>query len=497
MTETLTFHALDPNGVHLGYLASAVNRAIFIELNGPGSGKFSIAPGAADASLVAVENIVEARWAGSAIFHFVIQKIRRPVVAATKAAMMEVSGQGVLAVLRRALLYPHAWPALTGPDVTEAPLVCAPTFGVGFFGLLTGNVDLPFALSFTPTKDTDLVTWPNDVNMEFRPGQTMWDVVQALTARGYDVRFDPGSRSMDAYVTAGNDLRNTIIFQEGLNILEYTQTSDTLDLATVVLGAGQQDMVESSDFGWTTRRRQAYLQAQNAVDEQQVAAANAALLAVSAAPVVAYDLVVRNSPRAGYDFHVADTITVRTAKLGVQAFRVLTISLEDAAPDFRVTLGINEVAVMPAALRQQTASDALAASASPGNRWRLNARDVRTPRGHVAFDWKVAGTVAAGDGQGGVYEVRSRLQILGLTGGCSTAPGSDAAMSIEYSLDGMDTWSDLYSTGPVIGGGQKAVTDGVLALRLLQPGTWLRFNVDAAGTAAMANLSVRLRTREV
>ena len=97
MTETLTFHVLDPNGVHLGYLASAVNRAIFIELNGPGSGKFSINPEAADASLVALENIVEARWAGSAIFHFVIQKIKRPVVAATKAAVMEVSGQGGLA----------------------------------------------------------------------------------------------------------------------------------------------------------------------------------------------------------------------------------------------------------------------------------------------------------------------------------------------------------------------------------------------------------------
>ena len=61
----------------------------------------------------------------------------------------------------------------------------------------------------------------------------------------------------------------------------------------------------------------------------------------------------------------------------------------------------------------------------------------------------------------------------------------------------MDTWADLYSTGPVIGGGQRAITDGVLALRLLQPGTWLRFNVDSPGSAAMANLSVRLRTREV
>ena len=494
MTETLTFHVLDPNGVHLGYLASAVNRAIFAELNGPGSGKFQINPLAADASLVQLENIVEARWAGSAIFHFVIQRIRRPVVATTKAAMLEVSGQGVLAVLRRALLYPHAWPALTGPDAIEAPLVCAPTFGMGFFGLLNGNVDLPFSFTFTPTKDSNFVTWPLDVNLEFRPGQTMWDVVSALVARGYDVRFDPGVRSMDAYVTAGNDVRNTIIFQEGLNILEYTQTSDTFDLATVVLGKGQQTLVESSDFDWTTRRRQAYLQAQNAADEQQVAAANAALLAQSAAPAVAYDLVVRNSPRAMYDYRVGDTIGVRTAGLGSQAFRVLTISLEDAAPDFRVTLGINEEAAMPAALRQQMASDALATSASPGNRWRLNSRDVRTARPEVDFDWYLPGALSDGV-QGPLYEVRSRLQVLGLTGGCTSAPGGTCTLTVEYSLDQMANWSDLFEATPTIGNGALTVTDGAPALRVLQAGTYLRFNLRS--NAHAEGLSVRLRTREV
>lgn len=494
MTETLTFHVLDPNGAHLGYLASAVNRAIFIELNGPGSGKFAINPEAADASLVALENIVEARWAGGPIFHFIIQKIRRPVVAATKSALMEVSGQGVLAVLRRVVLYPHAWPALSGPEATEAPLVCAPTFGMGFFGMLNGNVDLPFSITFTPTKDSTLVTWPSDVNMEFRPGQTMWDVVSALTARGYDIRFDAGTRSLDAYVHGGNDVRASIIFQEGVNILEYTQTQDTLDLATVVLGAGQQAMVESSNFDWTTRRRQAFLQAQNAVDEQQVAAANAALLARSAAPAAAYELVVRNSPRAGYDYRVGDTIGVMTARLGVQAFRVVTISLEDAAPDFRVTLGINEEAAMPAALRQQAASDALAASASPGNRWRLNARDMRTARPAVDFDWFLPGELTDGV-QGPLYEVRSRLQVLGLTGGCTSAPGDTCMLTVEYSLDQMKNWSDLFAATPTIGIGALMVTDGVPALRVLQAGTYLRFNLLT--NAHAGGLSVRLRTREV
>ena len=152
---------------------------------------------------------------------------------------------------------------------------------------------------------------------------------------------------------------------------------------------------------------------------------------------------------------------------------------------------------MPASLRQQTASDALAFSASPGNRWRLNARDVRTVRQIVTFDWAINGTVVTGDGQGGVVEVRNRLQILNLTGGVTTAPGTEATLDIDYSLDKMSTWTSLYTTRPHVGAGVKTLTDGVLALTLLQPGMYLRFNVDGAGSGAMANLRVQLRTREV
>lgn len=496
MTETLTFHVLDADGAHLGFLPSAVGRTILAELNGPGSGKFSINADAADAALVAAERIVEARWAGSAIFHFVMQRIKQPVVAPTRdGRMIEVSGQGVLGLLRKALLYPHAWPALTDTETADAPLVCAPTFGVGFYGMMNGNVDLPFTFSFSPTKDSNLATWPSNVYLEFRPGQTLWDVVQALTARGYGVRYDPSTRSMDAYVTVGNDLRYTIIFQEGLNILEYELEQDTLDLATVVLGVGQQALVESVDFSWSTHRRQAYLQAQNATDEQQVAAANAALLAATRQPHSAYTLVVRNSPRALYDYHIGDIVGVRTAMLGVQAFQVLSVTLEDAGADFRVTLGINGVN-MPAAVRQMAASDALAASQSPGNRYHLNARDVRAARPMVNFDWFVAGYVYQLDQTGPVYEIRNRLQVLGVTGSVGTpSTHGDVPISMEYSLDGMDTWIDLFSTNPKFGDGQKTITDGVLALRLLQPGTFLRLNVDSDG--AMYDLSVRLRTREV
>lgn len=498
MTETLTFHVLDANGAHLGFLPSAVGRTILVELNGPGSGKFSINADAPDAALVAAERIVEARWAGSAIFHFVMQRIKRPVVAPTRAGrMIEVSGQGVLSLLRKVVVYPHAWPALTDPDALDAPLVCGPSFGMGFFGMLNGNADLPFTFSFTPTKDSDLATWPNDVNLEFRPGQTMWDVMQALTARGYGMRYEASTRSVDAYVSAGNDLHNVIIFQEGLNILEYVLEQDTLDLATVVLGAGQQAVVESTDFDWTTTRRQAYLQAQNGADEQQVAAANQALLDQVSAPASAYTLVVRNSPRALYDYHIGDTVGVRTAMLGVQAFQVRAVMLEDAGADYRVTLGINSV-LMPAEVRQRVASDALAFSQGPGNRYKLSGRDVRTTRPIVTFDWFYAGAVPS-TALGQVYRVENRLQVIAASGGCSAAivTGDKAEIMIRYSLDNMASWADLFVSTLQIAGDTMTLATAAPALSVLQPGTYLSVEVRATGHDSLNDLSLRLRTREI
>lgn len=489
----LSLHVLDENGAYLGYLHSATRIAYLAELNGPGGGSFEINPGAADASLVQPERIIEVRWLTGAIGQWVIQTMVEPLVGATRAATMKVSGQGLLGMLRRQVLYPHAWPALSDADALDAPLVCAPNAGTGFLGLFTGNVELPFTLSFTADLDSNLAAWASAVYLEFRPGQTMLDVVNGLIGVGTDFVMS-GQRTLDATNAAGSDLHLSVVFIEGKNLISLTRTTESADLATVVLGAGQTALVQSEDFAWTTRRRQAYLPVRNALDEQQVTAANDLYLERVRQPVQSYEMVVRNSPVALYDYRVGDIVGIVTRD-GQLALRVLSLHIEQNGLDQIVRMGVNETA-MGLSQRMATAINAQAtmATASAG---RLAAQDARTLRAQVAFDWKVSGTVAAGDGQGGVYEVRSRLQVLGLTGGCSTAPGSDAAMSVEYSLDGMDTWSDLYSTDPVIGGGQKAVTDGVLALRLLQPGTWLRFNVDSPGSAAMANLSVRLRTREV
>lgn len=494
----LTFHILSSTGVYQGPLHSAKHMAYLAELSGVGSGSFEINPFAMDYSLIEPEHIVEVRWLGTAIGHFVIQTIEDPIVAPTKDAMVTVSGQGLLGLLRKAVLYPHAWPALTDPDALDAPLVCAPSFGVGFFGLLSANVDLPFTYSFTASNDSESATWPQDVYLEFRTGQNMLDVINALVGRGYDVRINADDRTLDAYVSAGDDVSGSIILQQGKHIRSMTQHRESGDLATVVLGAGQTNLVETSDFSWSTVRRQAYLQTRNAIDEQQVLAANTAYLERSRQPVDSYDLEVVNSPMPLYDYALGDTIRVITARGGSQTFRVLSVQIAqetDSPTALRVTLGVNQ-APMSFATRVNAAMGAQVPLGSAGA-WRLLAPETRPQRPGVVFDWKISGTVSAGNQQGGVYEVRDRLQVLDLSGGVGTAPGSTATVNVQYSLDDMATWEELYSTKPTMGASKTRITDGVYATTLLQPGTFLRFNVDAAGSAAMANLSVRLRCQEV
>ena len=494
----LTFHVLSAAGAYVGPLHSAKRMAYLAELSGAGGGSFEINPYATDFSRVEPARIIEVRWLGTPIGQFTVDTIEDPIVALTKDAMVKVSGQGLLGLLRKAVLYPHAWPALTDPDATDAPLVCAPSFGVGFFGLLSSNVDLPFTFSFKAGVDSENATWPEDVYLEFRAGQNMLDVVNALVGRGYDIRFSAYYRTMDAYISAGDDVTGNIILQQGKHIRAMTRKRESGDLATVVLGAGQTNLVETADFSWTTDRRQAYLQVRNAIDEQQVLAANTVFLERYRQPVDSYDLEVVNSPMPLYDYYLGDIITVITARGGTQELRVLSVQIQqetDSPSALKVTLGVNQVP-MTFATRINAAMGAQVPLGAAGG-WKLLAPETRPLRPGVVFDWKVSGTVSSGNQQGGVYEVRDRLQVLDLSGGVGTAPGSTATINVQYSQDDMATWEELYSIKPTVGASKTRVTDGVYATTLLLPGMFLRFNVDTAGSSAMANLSVRLRCQEV
>lgn len=501
----LEFHVRDANGTYLAMLEGARNKQYLADLLGCGAGSFVI--NASDAKAtgtnLANENIVEVRWAGTTIGYWMIQRRRQALVAnTTDAEEIEVSGQGVLAWLRKAVLYPLSWPALTDPDSQQAPIICVPSAGAGLLGIWSSNIDLPLLVGFNMTADSNDTDWPQDVYIEFRPNQTLLDVIDALRGRGYDVMISSTSLTLQAYVAAGTT--RDVYFRQGLNIVSCNIEYDSGDLATVVLGEGQDVLVEGTDFTWSTRRQQASLSARNATNEAQVTTAVTEYLDRVHEPVTAIELAVVQSalttlPAYGVDYYLGDTVTVVVPGKINTTYRVLSAQLSELDNEPRtvvVNLGLNQVNPHVGE-RLKTVIDA-GAPVAAGGAYNLVARDSRTVRNLVTFDWLIAGTVSAGDGKGNIYEVRERVRLLDFTGNVKTAPGSTATVDLEYSLDQGANWETVFAdTKPSFPASEKRLVPGVFSVTLLQLGTWLRFCVDSAGSSAMADLSVRLRTKEV
>ena len=501
----LEFHVRDANGTYLALLEGARNKQYLADLLGCGAGSFVINASDAKATSanLANENIVEVRWAGTTIGYWLIQRRRQAIVADTAdAEEIEVSGQGVLAWLKKAVLYPLSWPALTDPDSQQAPIICGPSAGAGLLGIWSSNIDLPLVVGFSMTTDSNDTDWPQDVYIEFRANQTLLDVIDALRGRGYDVMISSTSLTLQAYVSAGTT--RDVHFRQGHNIVSCNIEYDSGDLATVVLGEGQDVLVEGTDFTWSARRQQAALSARNATNEAQVTAVVDEYLARVHEPVTAIELAVVQSalttlPAYGVDYYLGDAVSVIVPGKIDTIYRVLSAQLSELNNDPRtviVNLGLNQVNPHVGE-RLKTVIDAGAPIAA-GGAYNLVARDSRTVRNLVTFDWLLAGTVSAGDGQGPIYEVRERVRLLDFTGNVQTAPGSTGSVSLQYSLDQGTTWIEIFEdTVPSFPAGETRMVPGVFSVTLLQLGTWLRFSVDAAGSGAMADLSVRLRTKEV
>lgn len=499
----LEFHVRDANNVYLAMLEGATDKQFIADLLGAGAGSFTIlaTDAKATATNLANENIVEVRWAGTTIGHWLIQRKRHTVVAdTTDSELIQVSGQGALALLRKCVLYPLSWPAMTDPDSLETPLVCAPSAGGGILGMWSSNVDLPLTIGFTPLTDSEDVEWPQDVYIEFRAGQNLYDVIDALRGRGYDFLVSP-TLTLSAYVSAGTT--SNVAFRQGLNIVQCSIDYDTTDHATVVLGEGQGLMMEDTDFTWNTKRRQAALAVGNATNETQVANAVTAYLERVHEPLTAIELEVLQSanttlPAFGVDYQLGDTVKVVVPGDIDTTYRVLSAELRELGDPrtVLVRLGLNQVH-MDIIEQLRTAIDA-GVPVAAGAAYNLVARDTRPTRNQITYDWLIAGTVSAGDQQGNVYEARERVRVLDVMGNVGTAPGSTATIDIEFSLDHGGTWASLFdSVKPTFPASNTRLVEGVITYNLFQPGTWFRLNVDNAGSTAIADLSVRMRAREI
>ena len=73
-----------------------------------------------------------------------------------------------------------------------------------------------------------------------------------------------------------------------------------------------------------------------------------------------------------------------------------------------------------------------------------------------------------------------------------TAPGSAATINVQYSDDAGANWFELFTIKPTVPASATTGTGGTFGVRVLNVNTWLRLNVDNAGSSAAANLSATL-----
>ena len=497
---TLSFHVHDKDANYIVELWDISNRKFAAIENEPGSGEFTIHADSVQATTtnLKIGNLIRVDWQSTAIGWWIIEDMDEKLVTPNKAdEEIVVRGRGLLALLQKTLIYPLLWPAES--TKLDAALPFAPSVGYGFFAVLNSNTEWPFYISFYATIDSDGLDWDSNVYMEFRPGQNMLDVINAITGLGYYVRVNPSLylEIFSAYGNGiyGNNKTSTVYFRKGLNIVAASRKTPGSDLANVVLTKGQLHWVEASDSTSITahNRRQMFLQASNAGAENQAIAAGESLLGRTAEPTFDLSLEVSNTPTAFVDYKVGDLVNVIIPGKIDGDYRVKSITLTQRArpDDLSVTLGINREAILPANRFQYTVNAGTNTASAPATN--IQAPETRDGVGSpTLFRWFISGTLSVGDEQGGIYKIQHRTSIDEFYAIVATPPGTTANLDIEYSIDTGATWATIFSSRPIIPAGKTYSVGAIFAIRSVNPGTWLRLNIDGTGTSAAAGLTAAL-----
>ena len=491
---TLSFHVHDKDANYIVELWDISNRKFAAIENEPGSGEFTIHADSVQATTtnLKIGNLIRVDWQSTAIGWWIIEDMDEKLVTPNRAdEEIVVRGRGLLALLQKALIYPLLWPAES--TKLDAALPFAPSVGYGFFSVLNSNTEWPFYISFYATIDSDGLDWDSNVYMEFRPGQNMLDVVNAIAGLGYYVRVNP-SLYLEIFSTYGNGIygnnkTSTVYFRKGLNIVAASRKTPGSDLANVVLTKGQLHWVEASDNTSITahNRRQMFLQASNAGAENQAIAAGESLLDRTAEPTFDLSLEVSNTPTAFVDYNVGDLVNVIIPGKVDADYRVKSITLTQRTrpDDLSVTLGINREAILPANRFQYTVNAGTNTASAPATN--IQAPDTRDGVGApIQYRWFINGTLTTGDAQGGLYKVQYRTRIEEFGAIVATAPGSVATFDIDYSVDAGASWASIFSLKPTIPASQVQSTGGIFAVRSLNANTLLRFNIDGVGAGPAA-----------
>lgn len=502
----LNLHVLTKDLDYLGQFNEAIDPRYLAVLNEAGAGSFTIhsKSNQVNTTTLALGNIVRVDWIDTTIGWWVIEDLDEVLVGSSEEAeKIVVSGRGLLSLLQKSVLHPILFPAeTTGLDT---PLVCSPNAGIGFLGTNNSGAELPFSVSFDLLYDSDGNPWEKPVYLEFRPGQNQLDVANALSGMGHLVRVSK-ERTLDIYNEFGSglfgvDKTSSAIFRKGYNILSAKRTLKGADVGSVVLAQGQVDWTELSSSAAVTTygTRQVFLQARNATNQSQLLTAAQAFLDRISTPDYELALEVTMSPVALIDYNLGDLIRVVIPPSLDQNYRIYSIQLttHGSPENVSVTLGVNRETV-PSMARLQNTLDARATTASSGA-YKVQGSPSREGQGSPhRFDWYLAGALAAGDGQGHTYVVSSRLVLDSFSAYSTYAPESNPAeLDVEYSDDDGVTWYSIFSVIPTIPVDFHLSSRGTFGMRVLNPGTLVRFCIVYEGHHPIENLTVSLSGMKV
>ena len=502
----LNLHVFSKDLSYLCQLNEIMEPRYLAVLNEAGSGSFTIHSQSSQATTtnLALGNIIRVDWIGDTVGWWVIENLDEVLVGDTQdTEKIVVSGRGLLSLLQKSVLHPILWPAeTTGLDT---PLICSPNAGTGFLATSNSGVELPFASSFDLLYDSDDNPWTTAVYLEFRPGQNQLDVVNALTGMGHKVRISP-ERTLDIYNgfgagLFGADKTSSVVFRKGHNILSAKRSLKGSELGSVVLAQGQADWAELSSSSATTAfgTRQVFLQARNATNMSQLLTTTQAFLDRISDPDYELALEVIMSPLALIDYGLGDKIRVVVPPSLDEQYRIYSIQLatHNSPEDVTVVLGVNRETTSAMARLQDTVN-ARATTASSGAYRMQGAPSREGQGGPQRFDWYLQGTLGTGDGQGSTYVVPSRMLLDSFSAHSTYAPESNPAeLDVEYSDDNGLSWYSLFSVIPTVPVGFNLASRGTFGLRVLNPGTLVRFCVNFEGHHPIENLTVSLSGTKV
>lgn len=345
-TDKNLWHLLDPNFDKIAELPSAASHFKFI-LNEPGSGSLNIPMTSNAASLVSSGMFARSSYRGAVRGGFSIDNIKKDFAIEGNAdggLWMNLSGSGELILLEDGIV---------NGDGTTSTRVFTGTKAAAFITLIneakarTGCLtDVTY--DFTASVDSDGVAWTDTESFTVTVGVTLLEVLRQIVKFGIDFRMSlvGGGFVLSAYKNGiGEDVSSTIFFRIGHNctmVSSDERGGGLKNALTLAFKSGSVSLKDDASIA-AYRRREKFVDAENAQDTAAVTTYGAALLDGLKAPkraiaVKVYDGV---APNLFLDYGMGDTVSL-DIEGAIETHRVLGIQCDwDGVNYSNVTLELN------------------------------------------------------------------------------------------------------------------------------------------------------------